>query len=274
VNVLAVVHGANAPPGSFADVVARRGHLLETWSLAWGTPPPRPIDDYGAVMLFGGAMHADEERFHPWLREEHLFIERLLDLHVPLLGVCLGAQLIAKAAHARVCPAAEPEIGWAEVELTDEAADDPVFTELPPRFPAFQWHYYAFDVPAGACELAWSRVCPQAFRLGDAAWGVQFHPEVTSAIVSGWVDEWPEEVPGRSRELLAETDARMEEWTGLGRSLCGAFVRAAERVAVPAVSSQDPVPARPAPMTCSSVAPVQRSAGSSSWRDHSCHEPR
>ncbi len=233
-NVLAVVHGANAPPGSFADVVADRGHRLETWSLAWGTPPPRPVDDYGAVMVFGGAMHADEEHFHPWLREEHLFIERLLDLHVPLLGVCLGAQLIAKAAHAEVYRASEPEVGWVDVELTEEAAGDPVFAGLARRFPAFQWHYYAFDVPAGACELARSSVCAQAFRLGDAAWGVQFHPEVTTEIVSSWVEEAPEEVPVDVGDFLARADQHLDEWLDFGRSLCGAFVTAAERVAVTA----------------------------------------
>jgi GMP synthase (glutamine-hydrolysing) len=234
VNVLAVVHGANAPSGSFADVIAERSHRIETWSLAWGTPPPRPVDGYGAVLLFGGAMHADQDDHHPWLRDEHFFIERLLDLHVPLLGVCLGAQLVAKAAHASVHPATEPEIGWVEVELTEEAADDPVFAELPQRFHAFQWHYYAFDLPAGACELARSRVCSQAFRLGDVAWAVQFHPEVTRELVSSWVDESPEEVPGTVADFLAETDQRLDEWLRFGRSLCGAFVTAAERVAVTA----------------------------------------
>jgi GMP synthase (glutamine-hydrolysing) len=200
--------------------------------MAWGTPPPRPVDDYGAVMLFGGAMHADEEHCHPWLRDEHFFIERLLDLHVPVLGVCLGAQLVAKAAHASVHPATKPEVGWVEVELTEEAADDPVFAELPQRFPAFQWHYYAFDVPAGAYELARSRVCSQAFRLGDAAWGVQFHPEVTHEIVSSWAEESPDEVPGGVRDFLTAADQRLDEWLRFGRSLCGAFVTAAERVAI------------------------------------------
>jgi GMP synthase (glutamine-hydrolysing) len=231
VNVLAVVHGANCPPGSFADVVDERGHTLETWSLAWGTPPPRPVDDYGAVLLFGGAMHADQEGYHPWLREEHLFIERLLDLHTPLLGVCLGGQLVAKTAHAEVFPAAEPEIGWVEVELTDDAGDDPLFAGLPERFEAFQWHYYAFEVPAGACELARSRVCSQAFRLGDAAWGVQFHPEVTLDVVAGWADEADEPVPD---SLLPDTEQRIDSWIELGRSLCDSFVDVAERVAVAA----------------------------------------
>jgi len=223
VKVLAVVHGANCPAGSFGDVVEERGHSLETWDFAAGSPPD---DDYGAVLVFGGAMHADQESEHPWLREEEDFIRQLLNRRVPLLGVCLGAQLVAKAAGAAVYPATEPEIGWLDVELNGEAGHDPVFAALPRRFPAFQWHYYAFDLPAGATELGRSRVCPQAFRLGDAAWSVQFHPEVTREIVASWADETADDVPPA---LLADTDAHIDAWVSLGRSLCGAFLDAAER---------------------------------------------
>ena len=101
-DVLAVIHGESVRPGVFGDVVEARGHRLEEWSLAWRTPLPRPLDGYGAVLIFGGAMHADQDRHHPWLREENLFLERLLDLGRPALGICLGAQLLAKAAHAPV----------------------------------------------------------------------------------------------------------------------------------------------------------------------------
>ena len=76
--ILAVIHGAKVRSGVFGEVAAARGHKLEEWSLAWGTPPPRPIDDYGAVLIFGGAMHADQDDHHPWLREEDLFLQRLL----------------------------------------------------------------------------------------------------------------------------------------------------------------------------------------------------
>jgi GMP synthase-like glutamine amidotransferase len=77
-------------------------------------------------------------------------------------------------------------------------------------------------------------VCSQAFRLGDAAWGVQFHPEVTRELVSSWVDESPEEVPGTAESFLAGVDRNMDDWLDFGHSLCGAFVTAAERVAIPA----------------------------------------
>jgi GMP synthase (glutamine-hydrolysing) len=232
-HVLAVIHGEKVRAGVFGDVVAARGHRLEEWSLAWGTPLPRPLDAYGAVFVFGGAMHADQDRHHPWLREENFFLERLLDLQRPTLGICLGAQLLAKAAHAAVHPAREFEIGWHPVELTEAAADDPLLGRLPQSFHAFQWHYYTHGVPAGAVELARSGICTQAFRLGENAWGVQFHPEVTLEQVEGWVEE-KESVPVDADALLAETRDRIGEWNALGRELCGAFVDVAERVATPA----------------------------------------
>jgi GMP synthase (glutamine-hydrolysing) len=227
-DVLALVHGSKARSGVFGEVVRERGHRLEEWSLAWGTPPPRPVDDYGAVLVFGGSMHADQDDRHPWLREETLFLQRLLDLHMPVLGVCLGAQLLARAAHAPVTPAPEPEIGWYDLELTTEARHDPIFTALPRTFTAFEWHYYTYGVPAGAVELARSSVCTQAFRLGDA-WGVQFHPEVTDATIASWIAEGPHELLCPRDELEAQTRERLPAWSQLGRSLCGAFCAVAER---------------------------------------------
>ncbi len=232
-HVLAVIHGEKVRAGVFGDVVTARGHRLEEWSLAWGKPLPRPLDAYGAVLVFGGAMHADQDQHHPWLREENLFLERLLDLQRPALGICLGAQLLAKAAHAPVHPASESEIGWSRVELTEAAEDDPLLGRLPQRFEAFQWHHYTYDVPAGAVELARSSVCTQAFRLGENAWGVQFHPEVTLAQIEGWLEE-DEATPVDSAALLAETRERIVEWNALGRELCDAFVDVAERVTTPA----------------------------------------
>jgi GMP synthase (glutamine-hydrolysing) len=178
-------------------------------------------------------MHADQDEHHPWLREEDLFLQRLLDGHTPVLGICLGAQLLAKAAHAPVFPVEEAEVGWFAVELTEAGADDPVLGRLPRTFEAFQWHYYAHGVPAGAVELARNRVCTQAFRLGDNAWGVQFHPEVTLRQVQGWVEEEKKELQVDADELLAETRDRIEAWNSLGRDLCTGFIDAAERITAP-----------------------------------------
>ena len=219
--VLAVIHSDEGPAGTFADVTEAGGHRLETWRPDLDSRPPVP-GEHDAVMVFGGGMHLDQEAQHPWLSGEAQYLRALLERQVPVLGVCLGAQLVAKAAGAAVGPAARPEIGWCEVERT---ADDPVLGVLPTRFPAFQWHFYAFEVPDGGRELARSPVCSQAFRLGDVTWAVQFHPEVTREIVASWVGEAPEEAPAN---LVAETEERIEDWTRLGRDLCRAFLAAAE----------------------------------------------
>jgi len=235
VNVLGLIHGTNARGGVFAEVIQDAGHRYEEWSLAWGTPPPRPIDRYGAVIVFGGSMHADQDHHHPWLRDENEFIRGLLDRQVPLLGVCLGIQLMAKAEGAAVYPLADgPEIGWLPVELADAAADDPVFAGLPGRFDAFTWHYYTYDVPPGADELARSARCNQAYRLGETAWGIQFHAEVTLQTIYDWLadeDDFPTDLDRAA--FRADTEERIGAWNELGRSLCGAFVEVAERAAVP-----------------------------------------
>ncbi len=235
-NILAVVHGMNARGGVFEDVVGEAGHRYEEWSMAWDEPPPRPIDDYGGVFVLGGSMHADQDDRHPWLRDENLFIQRLLGRHVPMLGVCLGIQLIAKAACSGVYPLPDgPEIGWFPVELTEAGADDPVLGRLPDRFDAFGWHYYTYDVPAGGEELARSARCNQAFRLGEAAWGIQFHAEVKLETVRAWLDDKDEFPVDLDRDALwARTEDEIGRWNDLGRAVCGAFVEVAERSAVAA----------------------------------------
>jgi len=227
--VLAVVHGDEVRSGVFAEPIAEGGHELEEWSIAHSPAPSRPLEAYDAAIVFGGSMHADEDETHPWLRDEEVLLRRFLDAGTPVLGVCLGGQLVAKAAGAWVGRAWEPEIGWHEVELTTAASSDPVFARLPRRFQALQWHYYAFAVPEGGVELARSPVCSQAFRLGELTWGVQFHPEVTLAMVEQWLRE-PEEVVLDREALRRETHERIEEWNVLGRELCAGFLAAVERL--------------------------------------------
>jgi GMP synthase (glutamine-hydrolysing) len=233
-NVLGVIHGTNARAGVFGEVVAEAGHHFEEWSLAWGTPPRQPIGNYGAVFVLGGSMHADQDDQHRWLRDENALIQDLLHREVPLLGVCLGIQLLAKAEGAAMYRlAGGPEIGWVPVELTEAAAADPVFGRLPSRFDTFGWHYYTYDVPDRAEELAYSARCNQAFRLGETAWGIQFHAEVTLETARSWIADKEELPADLDRDALAaETAERIGGWNALGRELCGAFVEIAERAAV------------------------------------------
>jgi GMP synthase (glutamine-hydrolysing) len=230
VQILSVIHGTDARTELFAPAIEESGHALDEWSFGWGTPPPRPLDAYDAVFVFGGAMHADQDEHHPWLADEVEWLGGVIESGTPVLGVCLGAQLIARARGARVWRIPDgPEIGWCHAELTEAGALDPVLSSLPRMFEALQWHHYTYALPAGAVELARSPACTQAFRLGESCWGVQFHPEVTASQLEGWIDDADDPPPSPER-LRAETPRKIERWNELGRGLCGAFLAAAERV--------------------------------------------
>ena len=229
---LAIVHQADAGPGVFADELRERGVELEEWTLSErGTAPPREIAEYDAVLTFGGAMNADQEDRLPWLRFEKDFLAAMIDDGMPILAVCLGCQLLADAAGGSARRASEPEIGWLDVEVTDEGARDPVIGPLAPRFEAFQWHSYEAVPPDGAAILARSPVCAQAYRIGERAWGIQSHPEVTAADVERWIDDFRADEDavriGLDHEALrTETEGKIDAWNRLGRELCGRFVEA------------------------------------------------
>jgi GMP synthase-like glutamine amidotransferase len=208
--------------GVFDALAEESGHTLERWRVPLGSSP-HPPSSYDAVMVFGGSMHPDQDEHFPWLTREAEFLHDVLAEGVPALGVCLGAQLLARAAGGRVAPARAPEIGWYPVELTNNGRTDPVVGALPARTDAFQWHHYTFEIPDGGTELAVSDVCTQAFRVG-AAWGIQFHAEVTSRMVETWVSEDGHELPAGVDEFLEETRSRIDTWNEHGRRLCAAFL--------------------------------------------------
>jgi GMP synthase (glutamine-hydrolysing) len=205
----------------FADAVHEAGHELVEWPVQLGGRAPEGGD---AVIVLGGAMHPDEDERHDWLTTELRWLEGALEQGTPLLGICLGSQLVARAAGAEVFRSAESEVGWLPVECTAAAAADPVAGSLPERFDAFQWHHYTHTLPAGAVELARSPVCTQAYRVGNA-WGVQFHPEVRAEQVEEWLAEDPADVAD-AEGLRRETRERISGWNELGRGLCRAFLAA------------------------------------------------
>jgi GMP synthase-like glutamine amidotransferase len=228
VRALAIVYQSDAGPGIFTEAMRGRGLELEEWLVPKRPEPPRELNEYAAVLTFGGAMHADQEDEHPWLRTQRELLARLVEAGTPTLGVCLGAQILSSAAGAAPRRLPDPEIGWLDVELTAEGAADPLFSSLPERFTAFQWHSYEFPLPPGAAPLAESRLCLQAFRAGDAAWAIQFHAEVTRAEADQWTRDYRDDEDAvriglDPRRLSAETADRMEEWNELGRSFAERF---------------------------------------------------
>ena len=152
VRVLSIVHEHDAGPGVFADVARERGEEMVEWIPAQQEPPA--AEGFEAVLVFGGAMNVDQEDGHEWLAAEKRLLRSLLGLGTPALGVCLGAQLLAEVAGGVARRMAQPEIGWTLVELTGQAAEDPLLGPLPARFEAFQWHSYEASPPDRAVPLA------------------------------------------------------------------------------------------------------------------------
>src|SRR3970282_505619 len=130
--ILSVTHGPTVPGGVFDEVVEAAGHELERWSVPLGGAP-QPPGSYDAVMVFGGSMHPDQDEHFGWLEREADFLRGVIEEEVPVIGVCLGAPLLARAAGAWGGAARAPEIGWLEVELTADGRADPVLGVLPPR---------------------------------------------------------------------------------------------------------------------------------------------
>ena len=224
--VLSVTHGPSVPGGVFDDEVETAGHRLERWSVPLGATPDQ-ARSYDAVMVFGGSQHPDQDDRFGWLGHEEEFLREVLAEGVPVFGVCLGAQMLARAAGAKVGPADAPEIGWLDVELTTSGRADAVLGVLPPRARVFQWHHYTFGISDDGAELARSEVCPQAFRLRQPAWGIQFHAEVTLPMIEAWVTEDPDDLPMPAEELVATSTTEIASSNAQGRALCAAFLREA-----------------------------------------------
>ena len=149
-----------------------------------GAPVPDTTQAAGLIFM-GGPMSANDDL--PWLRQELQLISRAVERRQPVLGVCLGAQLIAKALGSRVYQNAVKEIGWFEIHLTEAAARDALFAGIGPVETVFHWHGETFDLPPGAQWLAYSEACRnQAFRAGANTYGLQFHLEVTPAMIEDW----------------------------------------------------------------------------------------
>ncbi len=210
--ILVVQHAAAEGPGLLADAFAEAGVPLETRRTFAGEAVPKDPQRFSAIVVMGGPMGVYEAARHPHLRDEIVLAEVALRRGVPILGVCLGSQILAAAAGARVFPGGRKEIGWHPIRTHPAARDDAVLRALPDGAVVFHWHGDTFDLPATATLLASSDAYPhQAFRIGAAAYGLQFHPEVTPGMVDRFVAEGaPEvaEVCGASGAARLRAEAR------------------------------------------------------------------
>jgi GMP synthase (glutamine-hydrolysing) len=189
------------PPALIETVLRKQGHTVRIFRTDRGECPERLTPDCGGLVVMGGPMAVYEPERNPWMPHERRVIEQALAADLPILGMCLGAQFLAQAAGARVYAGDRPkEIGWDTVTLMLAGEQDAVCGNLGDVSGAretavFQWHGDTFDLPPGATLLASSIRYPhQAFRVGRAAYGFQFHFEVTDAVIRDWVQRWQGEV--------------------------------------------------------------------------------
>jgi GMP synthase-like glutamine amidotransferase len=180
--------------GVFMPVLQEAGHRVTEVPLFRGSPLPSPAD-YDAWIVMGGPMNVDEVDTYPFLASERRLLAKLINADRPVMGMCLGAQLIARSAGARVYAKRPKEIGLFDIHLMPSAADDPLFSLFSNPQEVFQWHGDTFDLPERAVHLARSdRFEHQAFRIGRRVYALQFHLECNLPIARQWLTAWTDEI--------------------------------------------------------------------------------
>lgn len=212
-DILIVVHQAHSTPGRIGERLQRRGYRLDVRRPALGDPLPQTLASYAGAVVFGGPMSANDDL--PFIRAEIDFIEKALAAEAPLLGICLGAQMMAKALGASVSPHREGacEIGYYPLEATDTGA---ALLNWPSH--VYHWHSEGFDLPRGADLLATGEVFPnQAFRYGGSAYGLQFHPEVTREMMCLWTVRGAHNLTKRGAQ---PGEAHLQGWGRYDAAVC------------------------------------------------------
>jgi GMP synthase-like glutamine amidotransferase len=223
---LILEHEESENPGIFQSVLLERGCSFKRIKLFRGEAIP-DTKNVAGVLIMGGPMNVYEESAYPFLAEEDLFLKHCFCNAVPVLGICLGAQLIAKAAGAKIRKALAKEIGWYEVRLTVAGLRDPLLEGCAKTFPVFQFHEDTFDIPPDAVHIIEAPVCPhQGFRMGKTVYGLQFHFEATREMIADWVADQGEHKTRISEDTernIASCHRQGKEFFAKFLSLCTPF---------------------------------------------------
>lgn len=239
--ILVFQHDPLEDLGVFAQVLERHHAHFRTVRLFQDETPNEDWESIRALVILGGPMSVHEEERYPFLKWEKTIIRTALKQGISILGICLGAQLIAAATGAQVYQGNFKEIGWYPISVTPEGQMDSLLGYLPERPTVFQWHRDGFDLPKGAQRLASSLYYDnQAFRIGKKVYGLQFHLEVTPAMIDRYMDErWKElaQVPYISPDKIrADTRSYAQTSKHYGERFFSEFLR---RLATPKARQEE-----------------------------------
>lgn len=197
--ILVIQHVAAEPLGTLDPLIRARGHRIRYVNFERDPTAQPKLDGYHGLIVLGGPMNVEDHTRLPHLLTEMRLIEQALAQDKPVLGICLGSQLLAHVLGAPVRRHRQAEIGWYRLDTTEAGRRDAVLAPLGDSSPVFQWHSYTFDIPDSAEHLAATASCEnQAFRYGRSAYGFQFHLEVDERLVSRWLN-----LPNYRHELVA-----------------------------------------------------------------------
>lgn len=216
---LVLRHAQAEGVGLLGNALRERGIHHRALDISRGEPVPKDLRGVGGLIVLGGPMGAYEQDKHAFLRSESALIEKAIAAGRPVLGICLGAQLIAQVLGARVYRGDKPEVGWAPVTLTADGRDDPLFVGGDASLTVFHLHGDTYELPADAANLATSSMYEQqAFRWGEIVYGFQFHLEFTESIIARLAQEpdsqrYMTEAGADVKRIVADTPAYVRDLT-------------------------------------------------------------
>ncbi|WP_174374095.1 MULTISPECIES: type 1 glutamine amidotransferase [Agrobacterium] len=227
--VVIIENMAGTPHGQLGVALEKAGaetHIIRAYA---GEPLPVSAGEHDALIVLGGEQNALDDALYPYLPDLALLMKAFGDADKAVMGVCLGSQLLARAYGGENILAGPPEFGWEDVSLTEDGASDPLLAGLDEIFPIFQWHRDTFTLPPGAIRLATNEATQnQAFRLGRAVYGTQFHFEASTAVVDSWCEAFPASVekmaPGWLEKYSDHRGARADMADAAGLEIACAWV--------------------------------------------------
>ena len=213
--ILVIQHNDDDNLNDLAQPFVEAGLEIVQWHAAKTAAPVDSLDGFSGLVSLGAFAGVEDEAETPWMPFERKLIETALELEMPVLGLCFGSQLLASVAGAEVGKSGRPEVGWYQVQMTEDAAYDPLMSVLGPEPEVIQYHYDTFNwqtLPENLTILATGGGMNQAFRVGKNAWGTQFHIEMNLPTMLGWIASYPRAFEKAGNVPAEQVEATRQNW--------------------------------------------------------------